>query len=88
MWEVAGVLGILLAAAAAVWYKYKAGAADDAAAQVEADKRAAQDEVAAARDGAARTNLQEEARKVLEVKNEEIRKRLALDLLARFRGTR
>ena len=90
----AGVLGLLAAVGAAVWYKFRAdrtAAVADAAqanSALEEQKRLAQEAQAAAKTATERTELQAEISSIQGETDEQVRTRRAIELLARIRGVR
>lgn len=92
-WQIAaGVVGLLVAAFAVVWYKLRAQSNDtalaqNAAAQAEAAHQLAESQLKA-KNEADRKALEDEANRVLATPDAKDRERAALDLLARIRGVR
>lgn len=91
---IAGVVGLLLAVGAAVWYKYRAdssSAVSDVAqanSALEEQKRLAQEAQAAAKTASERAQLDAEIASIQGEKDDQVRTQRALELLARIRGVR
>lgn len=92
-WQlIIGVLGVLLAAGAVVWYKLRTqtndtALAENAATQANAAHDAAEKQLAE-KNEQEREALNAQVTEILAVTNQAEREREALDLLARFRGLR
>jgi type II secretory pathway pseudopilin PulG len=87
---IAGVIGLLLAAAAVVWYKIKSQSNDASLAQNAADQANAAHDVAekqlAAKNDEDRKALNDQIAQIHEIKDVDVRQRAALELLRRVRG--